>query len=455
MIDFIVTPVIFLLALSVLIAVHEFGHFWVARRMGIKVLRFSIGFGKPLWTWHRKGDDTEYAISAVPLGGYVKMLDEREEEVAPEEVAHAFNRQPIAKRFAVVAAGPIFNLLFAVVAFWGMFIHGTIGMRSVVGDLPHNGLAYEAGLRTGQEVLSIGSSDTPTWDAVLEAMLPYALRKEAVTVVTRQDGTEHSYKLRLDDLSGEIDTASFSKQIGLVPYDPPLPPVIDRIQDNSAAQRAGLKPGDKVVAIDGTGIDDWEQLVEHVQASPGKMLQFQVQRNGRLLQLSIEPAPVKSKSGTIGLIGATVRVDESLAAQFRANWKLSPLAAFPAAVKKTWDMSVLTLQMFGEMIVGNASVQNISGPITIAIYAKASAFAGLSQFLGFLAIVSISLGVLNLMPIPVLDGGHLMFYVVESITGRTVSERTEAVATKIGLAVIFALMSIALYNDMGRLLRGG
>ena len=191
MIDFIVTPVIFLLALSVLIAVHEFGHFWVARRMGIKVLRFSIGFGKPLWTWHRKGDDTEYAISAVPLGGYVKMLDEREEEVAPEEVAHAFNRQPIAKRFAVVAAGPIFNLLFAVVAFWGMFIHGTIGMRSVVGDLPHNGLAYEAGLRTGQEVLSIGSSDTPTWDAVLEAMLPYALRKEEVTVGTRQDGTEH------------------------------------------------------------------------------------------------------------------------------------------------------------------------------------------------------------------------------------------------------------------------
>ena len=213
--------------------------------------------------------------------------------------------------------------------------------------------------------------------------------------------------------------------------------------------------GSDVVAIDGTGIDDWEQLVEHVQASPGKMLQFQVQRNGRLLQLSIEPAPVKSKSGTIGLIGATVRVDESLAAQFRANWKLSPLAAFPAAVKKTWDMSVLTLQMFGEMIVGNASVQNISGPITIAIYAKASAFAGLSQFLGFLAIVSISLGVLNLMPIPVLDGGHLMFYIVESITGRTVSERTEAVATKIGLAVIFALMSIALYNDMGRLLRGG
>lgn len=286
-------------------------------------------------------------------------------------------------------------------------------------------------------------------------MLPYALRKEAVTVVTRQKGTEQSYQLRLDHLSGEIDTASFSKQIGLIPYDPPLPPVIDRIQDNSAAQHAGLEPGDKVVAIDGAGIDDWQQLVERVRTSPGKTLQFEVQRNGKLLQLAIEPARVESKQGAIGLIGATVRVEEALAAQFRASWKLTPWAAFPAAVKKTWDMSVLTVQMFGEMIVGNASVKNISGPITIAIYAKASALAGLSQFLGFLAIVSISLGVLNLMPIPILDGGHLMFYIVESITGRAVSERTEAVATKIGLAVIFALMSIALYNDMGRLLRGG
>lgn len=455
MIDFIVTALVFVLALSVLVAVHEFGHFWVARRMGVKVLRFSIGFGKPLWTWRRKGDETEYVVAAVPLGGYVKMLDEREGEVAPEELPRAFNRQSIPKRFAVVAAGPIFNLLFAVLAFWAMFIHGTAGMKSVLGDMPHDGLAYQAGLRAGQEIVKIGSTATPTWDAVLETVLPYALRKEAVTVVAQQNGTDVTYTMHLDRLSGEIDTKRFSKEIGLVPFNPPLPPVIDRIQDKSAAQHAGLKPGDKVLAIDGRSIDDWEQLVDKVRSSAGKPLQFKVQRNGAVLQLAVTPAPVETKDGTIGLIGAAVRVDEALAAQLRATWKLSPLAAIPAAFAKTWDMAALTLQMFGEMIVGNASVENISGPITIAIYAKASALAGLSQFLGFLAVVSISLGVLNLMPIPILDGGHLMFYIVELITGRTVSERTEAVATKIGLAVIFVLMSIALYNDMGRLLRGG
>jgi len=454
MLDFLLTPLVFLFAISVLIAVHEFGHFWVARRMGVKVLRFSIGFGKPLWTRIGKTDGTEYVVAAVPLGGYVKMLDEREGEVAEEELGRAFNRQPIAKRFAIVSAGPVFNLLFAIVAYWAMFIHGTPGLKPLLGELPADSVAYQAGLRPGQEIAAVGGTVTPTWTAVLDTILPYALRKESVAITVRDGSVDAQYNLPLQTLTGELEPAAFIKQIGLVPFKPKINVVLERITSDSVAGKAGLKDGDQVVAVDGVAVADGAELVDKIKANPGRVLTFSVLREGAELSIPVRPATVETGAGIIGRINCAVSSYAEVPEDKRGNWQLGPLAAASAALFKTWDMAAITLRMMGEMVIGRASVENISGPITIAVYAKSSALAGLSQFLNFLAVVSVSLGVLNLLPVPILDGGHLMFYVVELIRGRPVTERTEALATKVGLTVILLLMTIALYNDMTRLIGG-
>lgn len=454
MLDFLLTPLMFLVAISVLIAVHEFGHYWVARRLGVKVLRFSIGFGKPLWVRRRGPDQTEYMIAAIPLGGYVKMLDEREGEVAPQELDRAFNRQPLAKRAAIVAAGPVFNLLFAVVAYWLMFVTGMPGERPLLGEMEPAALAYQAGLRSEQEVLAVGGRPTPTWGAVMETLLPHALRKEAVTITVNDGGSEYQYQLSLDRLEGEVDATTFNTVIGLRPYRPHIAAVLDEIVKDSAAARADLRPGDEILAIDGEAVADWEQLVRTVREHPDTELSFRVRRDGAVFEVPVRPKARDSKQGQVGQLGASVRIDEGLLDYLRSEWRLGPLAATGRALHKTWDMSTLTLRMLGEMVVGRVSVENISGPITIAVYAKNSALAGFAQFLAFLAIVSISLGILNLLPIPILDGGHLLFYLVELVKGKPVSEHTEAVAARIGIMVILMLMMLALYNDLSRLLGG-
>ncbi len=454
MFDFLLTTLMFIIAISVLIAVHEFGHFWVARRMGVKVLRFSIGFGKPLWVRRGGRDQTEYVIAAIPLGGYVKMLDEREGEVAPHEVERAFNRQPLRKRTAIVAAGPAFNLLFAVVAYWVMFVSGMPGVRPLVGELAPASMAYQAGMRSEQEVLAVGDRTTPTWGAVLESLLPYTLRKEAVTITVDDGGVEYRYLLPLDQLQGEIDAATFSQVIGLQAFRPRIAPILDQITAGSAAAQADLRSGDEILAIDGTTVDDWEAMVLKVRDNPDTVLMFTVRRNDEVFEVQVRPAARETASGVIGRIGASVRIDEHLSERMRTEWRLGPVAAMGAALHKTWDMSTLTLRMLGEMVVGRVSTDNISGPITIAVYAKSSALAGFAQFLAFLAIVSISLGVLNLLPVPILDGGHLLFYLVEAIKGSPVSERTEAIAARVGIMLILMLMTLALYNDLARLMGG-
>lgn len=451
MLDFLTSVVAFVLALSVLIAVHEFGHYWVARRMGVKVLRFSIGFGKPLWSTRRGADQTEYAIAAVPLGGYVKMLDEREGEVAPEEQHRAFNRQSVGRRFAIVAAGPAFNLMFAIVAYWLMFVTGVPGLRAVVGDINPDSLAGEAGIRAGMEIIAVGDSPTPTWGAVLEAVVPHALRQQPVPVTVRENGRERVLSLPLDRVERDIKPEALTSVVGLMPYRPPLEPVIDAVVSGSAAERAGLQPGDRVAAINGQSVHDWEDLVLVVRNSPGRPLVMRVVRDGAEQDVSIRPDRFETADGPVGRIGASVRVDPNAVADLRAVQQYGVIPAVGAAIERTWEMSALTLRMLGEMVVGRASVENISGPITIARYAGATANAGLAQFLGFLAIVSISLGVLNLLPIPVLDGGHLAFYAVEAVRGRPASERTEMVAQKVGLTIILMLMLIAFYNDLVRL----
>lgn len=452
MIDFLISVLAFVFALSVLIAVHEFGHFWAARSLGVKVLRYSIGFGRALWSWRAGPDQTEYVVAALPLGGYVKMLDEREGEVPPAETHRAFNRQPLAKRFAIVSAGPVFNLLFAVLAYWVMFVYGVPGFKPIIGQVSSGTPAAQAGLQRGQEIVAVDGGATPTWGAALDALLPRALRGEMATLEVRQKaGKSETVKLDLASLGPELKPGDLAPRIGIEPYSPPIPPVVDEVMNGSAAQHAGLKPHDRIVAVNGQRIDRWQQLVDVVRKHPGKALTLKVLRAGKTLEITVTPKSVETAQGTIGHLGAAAKVEPALFDSLRAKQQYGPIDAIREAVTKTWDTSTLTLQMLGEMVIGRASVQNISGPITIAVYAKASALAGFAQFMSFLGVVSLSLGVLNLLPIPILDGGHLMFYVVELIKGSPVSERTEAIGQKIGLAIILLLMSLAFYNDLMRL----
>nr|WP_303904149.1 RIP metalloprotease RseP [Thiohalomonas denitrificans] len=437
-------------ALGVLIAVHEFGHFWVARRMGVKVIRFSIGFGRPLWK-RMAADGTEYVVAAIPLGGYVKMLDEREVEVPEEELDRAFNRKSVARRFAIVAAGPFFNFLFAVFAFWLMFVNGIPGVKPIVGEVVKDTPAARADLRPGQEIIAVGGEETPTWDAVFDRLLPKLLLGEPVELTVRTDGRTETRHLPLERAGREVKPEELVSSIGLRPQRPDLQPVIGEVQGGSPAEAAGLLPEDEVVAIAGQPVDDWQTMVEAIRDSPGEALTFSLLRDGERIEIEIRPARVETEQGAVGQIGAQVKIDPSQAAALSSKWQQGPVEAVGSSISRTWEMSSLTLRMLGEMVIGRVSTESISGPITIARYARDSAYAGFSRFLSFLAIVSISLGVLNLLPIPVLDGGHLMFYLVETVKGSPVSETTESVGQRIGIAIIIALMTLAFYNDLVRL----
>lgn len=454
MFDFLLTALSFIMVISVLVAVHEFGHYWVARRMGVKVLRFSIGFGKPLWLRRYGSDKIEYVIAAIPLGGFVKMLDEREAAVAPEDLSRAFNRQPLSKRAAIVAAGPLFNLLFAVVAYLLMFVTGTPGLRPVLGEVAPESMAYQAGLRNEQEILAVDGQATPTWNAVVDSLLPYAMRKEPVTLSVDDGGVEYQYSLPFDNLPDELNAKSFFEDVGLRPFRPRIAPVFGEIMADSAAARAGLQPGDEVLAIDGMSVPDWQAFVLKVREHPNDDLRFKLRRGGEVLELVVRPEAYEDAGGTAGRIGAGVKFDDKQMQALYVDWRMGPVAALTAALRKTWDMSTLTVRMLGEMVIGRVSTENISGPITIAVYAKSSVVAGFAQFLSFMAIVSVSLGVLNLLPVPILDGGHLLFFLIEAIKGKPVSEKTESLALRFGVALLLMLMTLAMYNDLSRLMGG-
>ena len=441
----------FLIALIVLIAVHEYGHFWVARKLGVKVLRFSLGFGKIIWRHQKSPDATEFTLSALPLGGYVKMVDEREGEVAPEDLPVAFNRQPVSHRAAIVLAGPVFNFLLAILIYWLAFMWGETGTRPVLGEIKSGTLAAAAGLQQGDEIRSVGGEESPTWAIAISQIMEQSLDEEPIPLtVAAADGTSRELTLVVPTEDTKKPDELF-KRLGLTPWEPELEPVVERVEPNSAAARGGLMAGDRVLTADGTTIRHWKQWVEHVRNRPDQAIKTVVDRDGVHVNLDITPSAETSGGERIGRIGAAVTVPESLVQSMTVEYRLGIFPAFSSAVKKTEMISMATLKMAGRMLVGKAGVENLSGPISIAQYAGKSASYGLNSFMQFLAMVSISLGVLNLLPIPMLDGGHLMFYLVEAIQGRPLSDDTQMRFQQIGMFLLLSLMMLGFYLDIGRL----
>jgi regulator of sigma E protease len=442
----------FLVAIGVLVTIHEFGHFWVARRLGVKVLRFSIGFGRPLWTRRFGRDDTEFVIAAVPLGGYVKMLDEREAPVPPRELERAFNRKPVGTRMAVVVAGPLFNFLFAIVAYWLMFVTGVPGIKPVVGAIEPASYAASAGFHEGDEILAIDDRPVASWDMALVELLEAALdRRESEVDVDSPERGRRLLVLDLRDAPEILDKGGVLQNLGLSPWVVQLAPVIERTLEGGAAAAAGLQPGDRVMSADGQAIEHWSEWVTYVRERPGQAIALRVERGDTELALRLVPEAVEEEGATFGRIGAYVQVPEG-GHPLRTLVRHGPLESIPQALDKTWSMTTLTLRTLWAMLTGRASVENISGPISIAQYAGISATIGMAYFLGFLAVVSISLGILNLLPIPILDGGHLMYYCIELFKGSPVSEATQALGQQVGIFLLVALMVLAFYNDLVRLL---
>jgi regulator of sigma E protease len=443
----------FVVALGILITVHEFGHFWVARRLGIKVLRFSIGFGPALWKRTGKVDATEYVVAAIPLGGYVKMLDEREDEVAEAELPRAFNRQSLPVRTAVVAAGPLFNFLFAILAYWIVFVSGDVGIKPVVGEVTPTTIAAQAGFQVGDEILAVSDRVTGTWESVVYTLLSESAGDGDVTLKVRDaNGNKLERNLSVEQLAGLMEKDDFIGSVGLKVRRPLLPAIVGELVPGEAAQSSGLQVGDKVLTIADTPISDWAGFVNYVRKHPDHTAEITLERDNQVQALELHIRNRQVDEQVIGRIGAGPYVPEGLFDEYRSEEKLGPIAAIGASLVKTRDMSVFMLRMLGKMVTGKASVDNLGGPISIAQTAGKSASMGFVFFLKFLAIVSISLGVLNLLPVPVLDGGHLLFFLVEAVKGSPASEQAQLVGQKIGLMALILLMGLAFYVDISRLL---
>lgn len=445
-----------IVALGLLVTFHEYGHYWVARRCGVKVLRFSVGFGRALWSRVAR-NGTEYRIAAIPLGGYVKMLDEREGEVPPDELDQAFNRKPVGQRIAIVAAGPVFNLVFAVLAFWVMFLVGIPESRPVVGEV--TGIAAEAGIRPEDEIVALDGDRTRTWSHAVLSLVTHALDRDRVRVALMDDdGDRREVTLDLSGLGEDFSEENTLDAIGLEPWRPVIPAVIGEVTADGPAQAAGLRAGDRIVAIGGEPVEDWGWVPTRIQAhaAAGQPLAVRAERNGQPREFEVTPA--KQRSGLFGsrlIIGIVNEgADDITQAKMERAYMLlrhGPVEGFTAAVGETWRLTGATLGLLGRMITGSASVRNISGPIGIAQFANTSANAGLSSFLFFLGLISLSLGILNLLPIPVLDGGHLLYYLIELVKGSPVSDQVQVTGQYIGLMALFGLISLGIVNDILRL----
>jgi regulator of sigma E protease len=439
----------FVVAISVLVAVHEYGHYLVGRLCGMKVLRFSIGFGRPLWkrSWGR--DRTEYWISAIPLGGYVKFLDEREGPVEPADQGRAFNHRPVPARIAVLLAGPMFNFLFAVLAYWVLFINGIPTPKPAVGEVTPGSYAAAAGLEYGDRIVQVGTRDATDWETALVAMLEEMVDDGTVTLKLQgEDGWQRSAMLEVgNDRARLTEPGVLFEGLGFRPWQPPA--VVGSVEEQTAASDAGILEGDRIVEIDGNPIANFSDLQRVVAARPDETVTVRLMRHGeqRVLDVALGSREVDGRrAGFMGIAVAPADDDYWYVRKF------GPIAAIGASIKRTWNSTGFTVRMLGRMVIGDVSIKNISGPINIAQYAGDSAAAGLNAFLTFLALVSISLGVLNLLPIPILDGGQIVYQTVELIKGSPLSDRSQLVGQQVGILALLLLMSFAFYNDIARIL---
>ena len=441
----------FIVALGPLIVFHEYGHFWVARRLGVKVERFSIGFGNALWKRTAR-DGVEYRLASLPLGGYVKMLDEREGPVDPADRHRAFNRQSLAGRSAIVAAGPAFNLILAIAAFWLMFVIGIPGSLPVLDT--SEGLAEQAGLERGDRIVRVGHESTQTWTHAIVALVGYGLDREEVSLdVVDESGFQRTLTLPLDQLDG-FDEEQPLASIGMYPWQPLREPVVGQVQENSPAESAGLRGGDRILSIDGQPLQRWQDIGRIMSGVPvNASVAVDIDRGGQRLQLMVTPETSDDNRRVLGVYPQPLTDTQVEEARNRLATiqSFGPVAAVPAAFGETWRLTRATVEMLGRMITGRASVKNLSGPITIARFARDSARSGLGRFLFFIGLVSLSLAVLNLLPVPMLDGGQLLVMGIEAVRGKPLSEHAQIVGQSIGLLALVGLMSLALVNDILRL----
>lgn len=438
------------LTLGILVTLHEYGHFWVARRCGVKVLRFSVGFGKPMFSWYDK-HGTEFAVAAIPLGGYVKMLDEREGPVPEELRDQAFTSKPPGQRIAIAAAGPVANFIFAIFAYWLLSVVGVTHVAPIVGQIADESVAERVGLQEGMEIHAVDGHRVSSWRDVNMRILERTGEHGSISMEVSEDGARGTVSGELSGWGLSDDTPNPLAEFGITPWRPAVPPVLGQISEGGRAEAAGLQPGDRIVAVNGEAIGSWFELVDFIRNAPEQTLQVTVERNGSEQSLSVTPEARTEESGeSIGFVGAGVEAI-TWPEEVLRDVSYGPFAAIPVALSETWADTRLTLVAIKKMITGLLSPTNLSGPITIARVAEASVSSGFEDFVRFLAYLSVSLGILNLLPVPVLDGGHIVYYTIEALRGKPLSEQAQAFGLRIGMAMILTLMVFALYNDLMRL----
>jgi regulator of sigma E protease len=445
--QFLIMIVAFVVAIGILVAVHEFGHFWVARRLGIRVLRFSIGFGKPLWQRTSRADGVEYVIAAIPLGGYVKLLDEREGNVPANLAPQAFNRQPVWKRIAVLLAGPAFNMVFAVLAYWALFAAGVPALKPFVGEVTQGSIAARAGLKGEEQIVAVGGREVETLEGATLGILEDLVDDGTIRMRVRDaEGAQREVELIAGEASRDLtEPEALFPGLGFQFGRPKVPAIVHEVMEDGAAHRAGLQPGDEIVQMGDTPIADSSALQEFVKPNAHRQVTAKVRRAGEILELPITIGEDTEGDKQVGRIGVLFSQEQIFALQ-----KYGPVSALGQAATKTWDMSVFTLQIVGRMLTGDVSLKAISGPISIAETTGFAARQGWRTFLSTLALISISLGILNLLPIPILDGGQVVYQLAELVKGRPVSERALLVGQQIGIAMLLLMMTVAFYNDIAR-----
>ena len=453
--NILVTLAAFILAIGVLVTIHELGHYWAARWCNVKILRFSIGFGRPLLLRRRGPDQTEWVIAALPLGGYVKMADERDESVDAADAGRAFNNKSVWQRIFIVAAGPLANFLLAALFYWVLFVSGMPGTKPYVAAPVANSAAAAAGFVEFDLITAVDRQPVRTWGDARLVLLDLAVGGGVVDVeVEETGGQRHSRRLSLAGIGKDDLDKDFLGKVGLAPYRLKVEPVLGEVVAGSPADRAGLRVGDRIVRVDGQSVARWESLVERLVAKADQPLAVDVERDGKSVAVTVIPEKITENGRTFGRIGVKPRLDQSQLQKMGTTVRYGPIDAAGRAIAKVWDMSAFSLRMMGRMLTGDVSWKNLSGPITIADYAGQSAVLGWMAYVNFLALISVSLGVLNLLPVPVLDGGQLMYYMAEILTGSPVSDRTMQIGQQVGLALLLGLTAFAFYNDIHRLLTG-